>query len=195
MPLSRAIPLDQPIPLLWQKLDPVLGSALIFLMPCVVLAMLSPYMIRLSTQSLAQVGRSSGFIIAASTIGSIAGVFVSGFVLIDQMKVSHIFRVMGGLTVLLGLLCVGLDRLASGRLGAAGRKGADTMKRAPDFHLDVVRRLLCWPVRLARADLVFEATSTYHHIRVVDEERHADAVLRRCPGEPDVHAGPVAGAF
>ena len=26
------------------------------------------------------------------------------------MKVSHIFRVMGGLTVLLGLLCVGLDR-------------------------------------------------------------------------------------
>ena len=53
-------PVDQPIPLLWQKLDPVLGSALIFLMPCVVLAMLSPYMIRLSTQSLAQVGRSSG---------------------------------------------------------------------------------------------------------------------------------------
>ena len=26
------------------------------------------------------------------------------------MKVSHIFRVMGGLTVLLGLLCLGLDR-------------------------------------------------------------------------------------
>src|SRR6185369_6060283 len=54
-------PIDQPIPLLWQKLDPVLGSALIFLMPCVVLAMLSPYLIRLATQSLAQVGRSSGF--------------------------------------------------------------------------------------------------------------------------------------
>jgi MFS family permease len=102
-------PMDQPIPLLWQKLDPVLGSALIFLMPCAVLAMLSPYMIRLSTQSLAQVGRSSGFIIAASTVGSIAGVFVAGFVLIDQMKVSHIFRLMGVLTVLLGLLCAGLD--------------------------------------------------------------------------------------
>jgi hypothetical protein len=26
------------------------------------------------------------------------------------MKVSHIFRVMGGLTIFLGLLCVGLDR-------------------------------------------------------------------------------------
>jgi MFS family permease len=103
-------PADQPISLLWQKLDPVLGSGLVFLMPCVVLAMLSPYMIRLATQSLAQVGRSSGAIIAASTVGSIAGVFISGFVLIDHMKVSNIFRVMGGLTMLLGLLCVWWDR-------------------------------------------------------------------------------------
>src|SRR5215510_16186375 len=90
-------PAEQPIPLFWQKFDPVLGSALIFLMPCVVLAMLSPYMIRLATHSLAQVGRSSGFIIAASTVGSIAGVFVAGFVLIDHMKLSNIFRAMGGL--------------------------------------------------------------------------------------------------
>src|SRR5262252_8112361 len=102
-------PADQPISLFWQKLDPVLGSGLVFLMPCVVLAMLSPYMIRLATRSLAQVGRSSGAIIAASTVGSIAGVFISGFVLIDHMKVSNIFRVMGGLTVLLGLLCVWWD--------------------------------------------------------------------------------------
>jgi hypothetical protein len=102
-------PVDQPIPLLWQKLDPVLGSALIFLLPCIVLAMLSPYMIRLATPTLAQVGRSSGFIIAASTVGSIAGVFVSGFVLIDQMKVSNIFHFMGGLTILLGVVCVALD--------------------------------------------------------------------------------------
>jgi MFS family permease len=102
-------PLDQPIPRLWQKLDPVLGSSLVFLMPCVVLASLSPYMIRLSTRSLAQVGRASGFIIAASTIGSIAGVFVSGFILIDQMNLSTIFRLMGGLTVLLGFSCLALD--------------------------------------------------------------------------------------
>jgi MFS family permease len=112
-------PAGQDIPLLWQKIDPVLGSALIFLMPCVVLATLSPYMIRISTRSLAQVGRSSGFIIAASTVGSIAGVFISGFVLIDQMRVSNIFRLMGGLTILLGLLCVALDRWLSAVPAAA----------------------------------------------------------------------------
>jgi hypothetical protein len=67
-------------------------------------------MIRLATQTIEQVGRSSGFIIAASTVGSIAGVFISGFFLIDHMKVSVIFRVMGGMTIGLGLLCVILDR-------------------------------------------------------------------------------------
>src|SRR5882762_142548 len=103
-------PADLPVPLVWQKLDPALGSATIFLLPCVVLAMLSPYMIRLATHSLAQVGRSSGFIIASSTVGSIGGVFVAGYLLIDEMKVSTIFRAMGGLTIFLGLLCLGLDR-------------------------------------------------------------------------------------
>ena len=109
-PIILRHPLDQPVPLVWQKLDPVLGSACVFLMPCVVLAILSPYMIRLATQSLAQVGRSSGFIIASSTLGSIAGVFVAGLIFIDYLRLSTIFRLMGGMTMFLGLLCVGLDR-------------------------------------------------------------------------------------
>lgn len=104
-------PEDREIPLLWQKLDPVLGSALIFLLPCVVLATLSPYMIRLSAQNLARVGRASGLIIAASTVGSIAGVFVAGFILIDQVRLSVIFMLMGGLTAVLGVLCLVLDAL------------------------------------------------------------------------------------
>jgi MFS family permease len=103
-------PIDQQIPLFWQKLDPVLGSALIFLLPCVVLAALSPYMIRLATQSLSQVGRSSGFIIASGTVGSIAGVFVAGLILIDVLRLSTIFRLMGVLTLVLGGLCVVFDR-------------------------------------------------------------------------------------
>ena len=117
--ISRHPP-DQPIPALWQRLDPVLGSMLVFLMPCVVLATLSPYMIRLSTRSLSEVGRASGFIIASSTVGSIAGVFVSGFVLIDNMRLSSIFRLMAALTAFLALLCLALDGWLS-RETAAGR--------------------------------------------------------------------------
>lgn len=103
-------PADQPIPLVWQKLDPALGSALIFLLPCSVLATLSPYMVRLATKRLAHVGRVSGWVYAASTVGSIAGVFVSGYVLIDHMSISKIFQTMGALTALLGLLSLCVDR-------------------------------------------------------------------------------------
>jgi MFS family permease len=87
-------------------------------------------MIRMATRSLAQVGRASGFIIAASTVGSIAGVFVSGFVLIDQMRVSSIFRLMGVLTALLGVLCVALDRWLVNAPRADERQGkAESLER------------------------------------------------------------------
>jgi MFS family permease len=103
-------PIEQPVPAIWQKLDPVLGSSLVFLVPCIGLASVSPCLIRLLTQSVAHVGRVSGWIIAASTVGSIAGVFVSGYVLIDYVSVPMIFRVTGIFTILLGLACWGLDR-------------------------------------------------------------------------------------
>src|ERR1051326_1582684 len=78
-PLVNAIitrhPSEREIPAVWQKLDPALGSALIFLLPCFALATLSPYMIRLETRRLTHVGRTSGAIIAASQIRRIRGVF------------------------------------------------------------------------------------------------------------------------
>lgn len=98
-------PADEPIPPLWQKLDPALGSGVIFFFPCFVLAMLSPYLIRLTSQQLSHVGRISGLIIAASTVGSIAGVFVAGYVLVDHLGLSAIFRWTGGLILLLGGAC------------------------------------------------------------------------------------------
>ena len=103
-------PTDRNIPLLWQKLDPAIGSLLIFLLPCFVLATLTPFMIRLATRRVAHVGRISGLIYAASTVGSIAGVFVSGYILVDHLKLSNIFRATGGLTMLLGLMCCFMDR-------------------------------------------------------------------------------------
>ncbi len=103
-------PHTEDIPMVWQKLDPALGSALIFLGPCFVLAMLSPYMIRLAAHNLAHVGRISGQIYAASTVGSIAGVFVSGYVLIGLLPLSQIFHISGALITLLGVLCLFMDR-------------------------------------------------------------------------------------
>lgn len=99
------------VPLIWQKLDPAIGSAILFLVPCFVLAMLSPYVIRLASTHLSHVGRISGLVYAFSTFGSITGVFVSGYVLIDFFKVSHIIAGMGVMTILLGLAAPLIDRL------------------------------------------------------------------------------------
>lgn len=103
-------PADKPVPLWWQKLDPALGSALIFFLPCFVLAMLAPYMIRLASRRLAEVGRVSGSIYAAGTVGSIAGVFVTGYILIDHLGLTALFRATGALTILLGVVCLWMDR-------------------------------------------------------------------------------------
>lgn len=102
-------PADADIPLLWQKLDPALGSALVFLFPCFVLATLSPYTIRLAASQLGHVGAVSGAVYAASTAGSVAGVFISGYVLLDHLSLSMIFRATGGLTLGLAGLCWWLD--------------------------------------------------------------------------------------
>lgn len=104
-------PMDHPIAPLWQKLDPALGSAVIFLVPGFVLALLGPFMIRFCSGRLERVGSVSGLIYAAGTVGSIAGVFVSGYVLIDHLTIPAIFRGTGGLTVLLGLACAGMNAM------------------------------------------------------------------------------------
>jgi MFS family permease len=101
------------IPTLWKKLDPVIGSTLVFFLPCFVLAILPPYMIRLAARQLEHVGTISGLIYAASTVGSIAGVFVSGYVLIDYMAVPDIFRAIGILIFFLA----GLSLVIGSRVG------------------------------------------------------------------------------
>src|SRR5687768_9761873 len=73
-PLLDAIvsrhPVGQGISPIWQKLDQVFGSTLLFFLPCFVLASLAPYMIRVASRQLEHVGTINGFIYAASTVGS-----------------------------------------------------------------------------------------------------------------------------
>lgn len=103
-------PADEPIPPIWTKVDPALGSLLVFGLPCLVLAMLPPFMIRLTSREVTEVGRVSGAIIAASTLGGIAGVFVSGYYLLDHLAISSIFQLTAGLTALLAIACILMDR-------------------------------------------------------------------------------------
>jgi MFS family permease len=125
-PLINAIvsrhPPGENISMLWMKLDPAFGSAVIFSLPCFVLAILSPYMIRITARQLDQVGRISGLIYAASTAGSIGGVFVSGYILIDYLTVTAIFRAMGVLVLMLAGLTLAMDFWLGGNCKAVARE-------------------------------------------------------------------------
>jgi MFS family permease len=113
-------PAERAVPLLWQKLDPAIGSCLVFLLPCVMLAALSPFMTRMMSRQIGRVGRTSGLVFAISTAGSIAGVFISGYVLIDHMNLSRIFNLTGALTIGLGLVCWLADRWFRGNTPSKG---------------------------------------------------------------------------
>ena len=76
-----------------------------------VLAMISPYMIRQAARQMTHVGTVSGLVYAASTVGSIGGVFVSAYVLIDHFSITTIFYLTGGLTLGLAGLCCLIDWL------------------------------------------------------------------------------------
>jgi len=125
-PLIDAIvnrhPPGQDISMLWIKLDPAFGSAVIFFLPCFVLAILSPYMIRITARRLEKVGAVSGLIYAASTAGSIGGVFISGYIFIDYLTVTAIFRAMGVLVLFLAGLALAMDFWLGGNCKAVAPK-------------------------------------------------------------------------
>ena len=84
-------------------------SAIIFGVPSFVLSIASPYAVKLKNEEQEQdnVGKVSGKISSLSTIGSIVGTFIAGFLLIPMFGIRSIIL---GITVVLVLLSVLLSK-------------------------------------------------------------------------------------
>jgi predicted membrane-bound spermidine synthase len=67
-------------PTIWQV---IWLATIVFFLPSVLIGMVTPMIIKLSLNSLDATGRVVGRIRAAAELGAIAGVFLTGFVLID----------------------------------------------------------------------------------------------------------------
>ncbi len=83
---------------------PLAVSLLLFLLPALLLGMLSPFAIKLLHEDdpATGVGSVSGAVFFWSTLGSIAGSLGAGFVLIPHFGVSHIIMGVGSVLLLLG---------------------------------------------------------------------------------------------
>jgi spermidine synthase len=96
----------------------LIAATILFFPPLVLLGMVSPYAIRLRTESLDEVGRSAGDIYAVSTVASVAAALLTGFVLIPEVGVTRLVYGIGALLVLAALIAVVAGREKRGAVVA-----------------------------------------------------------------------------
>jgi len=93
-----------------QGFDPriaiLLSCLLLFAGPCVLMALVSPWAVRLSASSIKSLGSTAGGLYAISAGGSIVGTLATSFFLIPVMGVSTLIRSVG--LLLLGLAGINL---------------------------------------------------------------------------------------
>lgn len=130
------------------KAGSVAAALTLFALPSLLLGMVSPYAIRLKIENIEQSGGVAGNLYALSTVGSIFGTFLAGFVLIP---------VFGSGQILFGL---SLALIIASLLG-----GKRWLKIAV-----ILAIILVWFLD-AQAGLayVYETDSAYNHIRVADK--------------------------
>lgn len=132
-----------------------LSSATLLIAPALVLlSALGPLAIRLTTPALQEVGKSAGDIYALSTLGSVAGAVLSGFVLIPHLALSRILYGISCLLLLLAALGSYLSRLRVplGQLAAAA----------------AVALFGFWPRPEPPTNLRLKRDSAYGEIKVLD---------------------------
>ncbi|MFH2100553.1 MAG: fused MFS/spermidine synthase [Candidatus Micrarchaeota archaeon] len=122
--------------------------------------MVSPYAIKLTSEP-GKEGKSSGKVFAISTVGSILGVLGTGFILVPNMALSHIF-------ILAALLMLGSAFLVS-------RKG---------IGIDIlVFLILALPISAigfhppVSGDLIFSTSSEYFDLNIVNTSLHGKQSL------------------
>jgi spermidine synthase len=104
------------------EVGPLVSSAMMFLLPAVLLGMLSPYAVKLQSLSAPEqgVGRVAGAIFFWSTLGSITGSLLAGFVLIPRVGVDRVLIAVGVTLVALGLVPLLVLGVRSRRVLASG---------------------------------------------------------------------------
>ena len=72
----------------------IVCSAVVFGIPSFILAMVSPFAVKLEDKTHEDIGKTSGKISSLSTIGSIVGTFVAGFLLIPNLGVRMLILIV-----------------------------------------------------------------------------------------------------
>ncbi|MEO7993380.1 MAG: fused MFS/spermidine synthase [bacterium] len=89
---------------IWRKLDPMLGAFAAFFLPCLILAGISPALVRLLDRGEAGRGEGTGAILAWGTLGSLAGLYLAAYGLDEALGVTQILQGTGAVVMLVGVV-------------------------------------------------------------------------------------------
>jgi predicted membrane-bound spermidine synthase len=131
----------------------LLGVLVLVAVPVLVLGMVSPYAIRLALRDIGDAGKTAGRLYAISTLGSLAGTFLSALLLIPLVGTRRTFLVYALALAVIGVLGVARARFAVVPVA--------------------IIVALALPVGLVKADsdagrVVDEADTEYQYARVVE---------------------------
>ena len=98
------------------QLNPLVSAIALFVVPSIVMGMVSPFAVRLRARTVTTMGATAGSLYAISTVGSIVGTLATSFVLINYLGVRAIITLMG--FILMAMAVIGW--LTSRRMLAAG---------------------------------------------------------------------------
>ena len=92
----------------------ILSTIILFTPASIALGMIAPYAIKLKLENLSSTGRTVGNLYAISTIGSIVGTFLAGFVLITFFGNTNLLLILSATLVLTSLLTTSNIKLKAG---------------------------------------------------------------------------------
>jgi predicted membrane-bound spermidine synthase len=144
---------------LGERYGPLVPTAALLMLPSFLLGTISPYAIKLVAKDVAGIGNVSGKLYALSTVGSIAGTFITVFVLIPEMGVARIFQLLGSILVLAALLGLS-DRMRILILTTI------LISIIVTPQLTITPNLALF--KLAQNEVILEKDTLYHHMAIVE---------------------------
>ena len=133
----------------------ILCAIIVFSIPSFILAMISPFAVKMKSMQETEIGSLSGRISSLSTIGSITGTFLMGFVLIPNIVVTNINI---GITILLVVMSI------------LARDDINKKYILSTISLVVVMIILMfigkWVFKLANPEILVDTDSQYSRIWV-----------------------------
>lgn len=151
------------------RTGPLVASFLLFAGPSLLMAMVTPFAIRLAARSMERLGSLAGELSGLSTLGSIAGTLLTAFYLVPAFGVTRILTLLG-LTLVLAALVLNLAALRTERLPAGiGTAAALLLLLAAGLGVGSPLPAADGPAATAGDGIIFERDTLYHHIAVMDE--------------------------